>query len=76
MSENIDKKDKFIKLAEARVNDAINKLQSIGKLANKRNYTYEETQAKKIVRALKRSVKDVETAFLSPDEAKNTGFTL
>lgn len=36
------KNEKFIRLAEARVNSVIQKIQLIGNLSNKRNYDYSE----------------------------------
>jgi hypothetical protein len=73
---NIDKSRSFVKLAEARVNSVLKKLKLIENLANPKNYTYDEGQAKKIIRVLRRSVKDVENAFLKADSAKSTEFSL
>ena len=38
MSENIDKKERFITIAEKRVNNALRTINAIGNLSNKRNY--------------------------------------
>jgi hypothetical protein len=76
MSDNVDKSRKFVELAEKRVNAAIKSIKSIGNLANKRNYVYDDAQVKKIIRALRGTVKEIETAFLTPERKKSTGFKL
>ena len=76
MSEKIDKSERFIALAEKRVNNAINSIKAIGNLSNRRNYLYEEKQVKKIISALRITVKDVENSFLAPDKKKSGQFKL
>jgi hypothetical protein len=72
MNDNLDKQEKFKRLAEKRVNNAIRVIKAIGNLSNKRNYSFHEKQVKKIVSALRRNVKEIENAFLVP-EKKNSG---
>jgi hypothetical protein len=55
--------EKFVKLANKRVNKTIKDLQLIGNLANKRNYTYSDVQAKKIVKALQKELAEVKLLF-------------
>ena len=76
MSENIDKSERFITIAEKRVNNAIKSISAIGNLSNKRNYIYNEKQVKKIISALRITVKDVENSFLAPDKKKSGQFKL
>ena len=45
-----NKRQKFIELAESRVNRAIKDIRLIGNLANKNSYEYSEDDARKIVR--------------------------
>jgi hypothetical protein len=56
------KEDKFKRLAESRVNNAIAKIGLIGNLAGP-NYAYTADQAEKIVNGLKAAVEDVEKKF-------------
>ena len=57
------KKDKFIRLAEKRVNYVIKELDLIGNLSNKSNYDYEKEDVDKIVKTLKKSILDLELKF-------------
>jgi hypothetical protein len=58
-----EKREKFVKLAEGRVQAALNALRKIGNLSNKRSYEYDDADVKKIVRALKEAVGEVERKF-------------
>jgi rubrerythrin len=58
-----DKAEKFRELAEARVNNAIEKIRLIRKLANRSNYSYTPEQIRKIKRALEKEVEDTMAAF-------------
>ncbi|KCZ83526.1 hypothetical protein HAD_13019 [Hyphomonas adhaerens MHS-3] len=51
-----DKRDKFVRLAENRVNKAIKDIQLIGNLCNKSAYEYTDEDVKKIFRALQEAV--------------------
>ena len=56
MAENIDKTvkaEKFIKLANIRVQNAVKHLKLVQNLANSYNYDYDEQQARKIMAAIK-----------------------
>ena len=56
MAENItkiSKSEKFVKLANIRVKNAVKHLKLVQNLANSYNYDYSEDQAKKIMTAIK-----------------------
>ena len=55
--------EKFVELAEKRVNKTIKDLRLIGNLANKTNYDYENTDVKKIVSCLRQELKMLEKKF-------------
>lgn len=59
------KSESFVRLAEARMNKALEDIRRVGNLSNKNNYNYTEAQAKKIVNALKGAVQEVELKFKS-----------
>lgn len=71
-----DKAEKFIELANKRVNKALKDMQLIGNLANKQNYVFTEEQAKKIVRALQHEVDIIKQSFQSSDEVGRNDFKL
>jgi len=55
--------DKFEKIAERRVTEAIKRLRLLGNLANKRNYSYTEKHVKQIISALESEMKDLRNKF-------------
>lgn len=59
--------DKFVSLAEKRVNRTLRDLRLVGNLANRKNYEYSDEQARMIIRALKQAVSDVERRFSNGD---------
>lgn len=71
-----DKSEKFVELANKRVNKALKDIQLIGNLANRQNYDFTEDQAKKIIRALQQEVDAVKQSFNSVVEADRKGFFL
>lgn len=64
-----DKKHvKFRELAEKRTNKALEAVRLIGNLSNRQTYAYEDAEVRKIVKALRDAVSDVEVRF-----GKSTG---
>lgn len=66
-----EKADKFVKLANKRVNRAIKATNAIATLSNKNSYSYTETQAANIVAALKKATDNVERKFGGNKEAES-----
>lgn len=64
------KRDKFIRLAENRVNSAIKTIRLIGNLSNRGNYSYSSKDVEKIFRALEHETKVAKTRF--EDGAKDS----
>ncbi len=60
-----NKREKFIRLAENRTNKVLKEVDLIGNLANKSNYEYTAEDTEKIIKALKKSVTDLENKFSS-----------
>ena len=59
-----DRRMKFAELATKRVNRATQAIRTIGNLSNRSNYDWTEQDVKKIVRELRKAVKEVEDRFL------------
>ena len=57
------RRQKFINLAENRVNKAIKQLHLIGNLANRSNYSYSQDDADRIYSALQAELKLLRTRF-------------
>jgi len=71
-----DKRQRFRSLAEARTNKAIEAIQRIGNLSNRQIYDFEETEVRKIVRALREAVSSIESRFEAPRGKSGAGFKL
>ncbi len=71
-----DKHNKFRELAEGRTNRALDAIRRIGNLSNRSLYEWETAEVRKIVKALKDSVAEVEKSFATPASRKDTGFKL
>jgi hypothetical protein len=76
MAQERDSRDKFVELANKRVTRTIKDLRLIGNLANRRAYTYDENDAKKIVRALQREVDILKARFRGDDGDDGSIFSL
>lgn len=70
MPNQSEKREKFVKLAEGRTQAALNAIRKIGNLSNDRAYEYTDADVKKIIRALKESVNDIEKRFISKGDQK------
>lgn len=69
-----DKRTKFRELAEKRTNKAIDAILRIGNLSNQQVYEWEETEVRKVIRALRDAVSKVESRFSNPRGRRSAGF--
>ena len=70
------KRDKFVKLAEKRVNNALNNLRLVGNLANRASYEYSQKDIDQIFRALNKGVSEAKSKFGSGGELAGSAFRL
>ena len=70
------KSEKFVELANKRVNKTIKDIQLIGNLANKQNYDFTEQQARQIIKALQQELDDVKQSFMSTNITNKKIFVL
>jgi len=61
-----EKRRKFRELAESRTNRAIESIGRIGNLSNRHSYEFDETEVRKIIRALREAIAAVEGRFSAP----------
>jgi hypothetical protein len=73
---NRDKREKFRHLAENRTNNALIAIGRIGNLSNRQLYEFEEPEVRKIIKALKDAVSEVENRFASPKGKADARFKL
>lgn len=70
------KRQKFRDLAESRTNKALDAIGRIGNLSNRSVYQWEEVEVRRVVKALKDAVSEVEARFASPKGKVNAKFKL
>ena len=71
-----NKREKFVELAEARVNKALKDLQLIGNLSNSSAYEFTETDIKKIFTSLQRGLDSAKSKFLKTSDNGGGEFKL
>lgn len=72
----VGKSEKFRTLAENRTNNALVAIARIGNLSNRQLYDFEESEVRKIIKALKDAIADVEGRFASPKGKADARFKL
>jgi hypothetical protein len=70
------KRDKFRELAESRTNNALIAITRIGNLSNRQLYEFEDAEVRKITKALREAVSEVENRFASPKAKDDLRFKL
>ena len=69
------KRDRFVRIAEARTNKILDMLRLLGNCSSKSNYEYTDKDIKKIFSTLERELKDTKNRFMGID-SKEEKFTL
>lgn len=70
------KRDKFVRLAEARTNKIIDTLQLLGNCSNTSAYEYTQQDVDQIFTAIEAEVREAKKKFSKLETAKSTRFTL
>lgn len=73
--ESETKRDKFVRLAEARTNKILEMLRLLGNCSVKANYEYTDEDIKKIFNTLEKALKNTKNRFLGVEE-KEEKFSL
>lgn len=63
-------RNRFVRIAERRVNVILNNLKSLGKCSNKRNYEYTEADVKKIFSEIDIKYREVKLMFNGNKKSK------
>jgi len=71
-----DKREKFVKLAEQRVNRALREIRLIGNLSNRSAYSCSDEDIKKIFRVLQKELELAKGRFSDSDAGTGTAFKL
>lgn len=70
------KRERFVRLAEARTNKIIDMLKLLGNCSNSSAYDYTQQDVDKIFSAIEAEVKEAKKKFNKSEEQKSTRFTL
>ncbi len=70
------KRDKFVRLAEARTNKIIDMLQLLGNCSNSNAYDYTQQEVDKIFNAIEAEIREAKKKFNKIDSKKSTRFKL
>ena len=76
LSEVGERRAKFVRLAEARTQAALNAIRKIGNLSNRRSYEWDASDIKKITKTLQEAIADMERKYDPKGSDKNTEFRL
>lgn len=71
-----DKREKFVRLAEQRVNRALNDIRLIGNLSNRSAYSFADEDLKKIFRVLQKELDQAKARFSDSENASGGDFKL
>ncbi len=70
------KRDKFVRIAEARTNKIINMIQLLGNCSNQSLYEYSTKDVNKIFNAIQNELDESKKRFSKQDSQKSNKFTL
>ncbi|MGE9926353.1 hypothetical protein [Megasphaera elsdenii] len=70
------KRDKFVRIAEARTNKILNMVDLLGNCSNPSIYEYSQSDVNQIFSAIENAVKDAKKKFSAQDTEKTTKFSL
>lgn len=74
--ENESKREKFVRLAEARTNKIIDMIQLLGNCSNSSVYEYTQEDVDQIFAAIETEVREAKKKFAKTESVKSTRFTL
>ena len=76
MATNESKRERFVRLAEARTNKILDMIKLLGNCSSKSNYEYTDDDVRKIFNAIEREMKNAKAKFNGSDALKENRFTL
>ena len=70
------KREKFVRIAEARTNKILNMVDLLGNCSNPSIYEYSQSDVNQIFGAIENAIKDAKKKFSAQDTEKTTKFSL
>lgn len=71
-----DRRERFVALAEARTDKALNAIRLLGNLSNRSNYEYTDTDVSQIVSALEKELRAMKLRFANSPTSSPGAFKL
>ena len=71
-----DKRERFIRLAEKRVNNVLKQIELVGNLGNRANYDYSEEDCQKIFKVIDEEVRKMKRRFAESEHNSKAKFKL
>ncbi len=76
MKNKESKREKFVRIAEARTNKIINMIQLLGNCSNQSLYEYSQKDVNKIFNTLQTELDEAKKRYSKQDSSKGSKFTL
>ena len=76
MAKTETKRERFVRLAEARTNKILDMIKLLGNCSSKANYDYTDDDVKKIFNAIDKELKNTRAKFSGSEAPKEERFTL
>ena len=76
MKSNETKRERFVRLAEARTNKILNMLQLLANCANRSTYDYTQEDVDKIFSAIQTQLNETKKAFINSSQKEKKRFSL
>jgi hypothetical protein len=70
------KRERFVRLAEARTNKILSMMRLLGNCASRNNYEYTEDDVRQIFSAIEKELKNTKAKYLGQDDEKEDYFHL
>ena len=67
---DVIRRDRFVRIAEKRVNKVLDNLDSLGRCSNKSNYQYSDKDVKKIFGEIDKKIKEIKVLYQSSNGRK------
>jgi len=64
------RRNRFVRIAEKRVNRVLGDLESLGNCSNKKNYEYTETDTKRIFDEIEHRLREIKTLFQASGKSR------
>lgn len=69
------RRERFLRLAEARANAVLEAMRKLGQCSNRMNYAYEMSEVDAMLKAIREAFDDMRDGFVEPEKPARSRFT-